>query len=160
MRDQAFRWLTAEEQRAWRALLEATQILMDHLDRGLQQDAELSQADYEIFVRLSEAPERRMRMSELADRTLFSRSRLSHAVGRMERAGWIRREHCPQDRRGTFAVLTDEGYAVLEAAAPQHVTAVRTTVFDRITPAQVGQLERIASAIRDGVRDLERERAR
>lgn len=153
MRNDGFRWLTIDEQRAWRALLEATQALMDHLDRELQRGAELSHADYEILVRLSESEARRMRMSELAERTLFSRSRLSHAVGRLERVGWIRREHCPQDRRGTFAVLTDAGFAALEAAAPCHVTAVREAIFDRLSPAQVGQLERIASVIRDGLLD-------
>src|SRR5438105_8245394 len=147
-----FRWLSADEQRAWRAYLEATQLLFDALDRQLQHDAGLSHTDYEILVRLSEAPDRRMRMSELSDRSLFSRSRLSHAVARLEADGLVRREVCPTDRRGTLAVLTDRGLKMLEATAPGHVTAVREAIFDRLTPAQVAQLERIAAVVRAALR--------
>jgi DNA-binding MarR family transcriptional regulator len=111
-------WLSAEEQRAWRAYLEATQLLFDGLERQLGADSGLSHADYEILVHLSESPDRAMRMSELADRTLYSRSRLSHAVARLERPGWVVREACDTDRRGTIARLTDEGFAKLEASAP------------------------------------------
>ena len=106
-------------------------------------------AYYEVLVRLSEAPERRLRMSELADATGSSRSRLSHAVARLEEAGWVRREECPTDRRGQLAVLTDEGFAVLAAAAPGHVEGVRRHLFDRLTPAQVEPLGRISEAVRD-----------
>src|SRR5438874_8641723 len=146
-----FRWLSGDEQRAWRAYLEATQLLFDALDRQLQRDAGLSHADYEILVRLSEARDRQMRMSELSQRTLFSRSRLSHAVARLEAAGLVRRAECPTDRRGTLAILTDHGFKVLEETAPGHVAAVREAIFDRLTPAQVAQLERIAAGVRAGL---------
>jgi DNA-binding MarR family transcriptional regulator len=141
------RWLTADEQRAWRAFLAAAQPLFNELDRQLQHDAGISHADYEILVHLSEAVEGRMRMSELADLALFSRSRLSHAVGRLERTGLVEREECVTDRRGTFAVLTPKGRRAIEAAAPGHVETVRQSLFDRLRPSQVKQLERIASAI-------------
>jgi DNA-binding MarR family transcriptional regulator len=141
------RWLDAEEQRAWRAFLSATQVLFDRLDRELQRDAGIPHTYYEILVRLSEAPERRMRMSELADRSLSSRSRISHAVARLEQSGWVRRESCPGDRRGQLAVLTDAGFDVLAAAAPGHVEGVRTHLLDQLTPAQVGQLREISEAL-------------
>ena len=132
-----FRWLTAAEQRAWRAYLSATQGLFDHMERDLQNRAGLSQADYEILVRLSEAPGRRLRMSDLSTETLFSRSRLSHAIKRLAGLGWIAREECPDDRRGAFAVLTRAGFSALEAAAPGHVDVVRRLVFDALTPDEL-----------------------
>src|SRR5207248_7130274 len=97
-------------------------------------------AYYQILVMLSEAPGRTLRMSELADKTWSSRSRLSHAVDRLEDRGWVQRLSCPSDKRGAFAVLTDAGYAVLEAAAPSHVESVQLLVFDQLTPEQVAQL--------------------
>lgn len=142
------RWLDSEEQRTWRAFLEATQLVFDRIDRELQQQSSIPHAYYEILVRLSEQPGRSMRMSELADRSLSSRSRLSHAVARLEEAGWVRRESCPSDKRGWLAVLTDEGYAALAAAAPGHVETVRRLIFDQLTPAQVGQLRRISEAVK------------
>ncbi|MDP9222011.1 MAG: MarR family transcriptional regulator [Actinomycetota bacterium] len=145
------RWLDAEEQRAWRAFLEATQLLFEEIDGQLQRDAGLSHADYEILVRLSEAPDRRLRMSELAVGTLFSRSRLSHAVGRLEAAGLVVRAKCRSDGRGTFAALTDEGFGVLAAAAPGHVETVRRALLDPLAPAQVRQLRRISEAVRDEI---------
>ena len=143
-----FRWLTPAEQSAWRAYLEASQLLANTLERELQNECGLSAADYEIFVRLSEAPERRMRMSELADRTLYSRSRLSHAVSRLEKEGWLRREDCADDKRGTFAELTDEGFAKLVEAAPRHVTGVRRHLVDCLTAEQISQLAGIMTAVR------------
>src|SRR5512142_299455 len=130
------RWLDAEEQKAWRAWLFSSLLLQDVLDRELVHATGISHAYYEILVQLSEAPERRLRMSELADRSLSSRSRLSHAVSRLEERGWVRRETCPQDGRGQFAVLTDEGFAALEAAAPIHVEGVRTHLFEQLSPEQ------------------------
>ncbi len=143
------RWLSSDEQRAWRNYVEATQLLMDSLDRQLQREAGLSLADYELFVRLSEAPGHRMRMSELAAKTLFSRSRLSHAVSRLEKQGWVRRDDCAEDRRGTFAELTDEGYKKLVDTAPGHVDAVRRHLIERLTDEQVQQLAAIAIAVRE-----------
>ena len=145
------RWLTGDEQRAWRAYLEATTLLFDALDRQLQADSGIPHGYYEILVRLSEEQGRSMRMSELADRTLSSRSRLSHAVSRLEERGWIERSECASDRRGHVARLTDEGFAALEAAAPGHVHAVRAAMIDRLTAAQIAQLEAIGAAIVAGL---------
>ncbi|SCF27816.1 MarR family winged helix-turn-helix transcriptional regulator [Micromonospora chokoriensis] len=141
------RWLDPDEQRTWRAYLTATRALMDTLDRELQRDAGMPHAYYEILVRLSEAPGRQLRMSELAQAAGSSRSRLSHAVARLETAGWVRREDCPTDRRGQIALLTDEGFATLAAAAPGHVEGVRRHLFDALSPAQVDQLRRISEAL-------------
>ena len=143
------RWLTDREQRVWRAYLAATGTVADELERELQRDAKMPHAYYEVLVRLSEAPERTLRMSELADRTRSSRSRLSHAIARMEQAGWVCRRGCPSDKRGSFAVLTDAGFETLAAAAPGHIDAVRETLFDALTPEQVDQLGEICTAIMD-----------
>jgi len=145
------RWLTVPEQQAWRAYLEATTLLFDALDRELQQDAGIPHAYYEILVRLSETEARAMRMSELADSTRSSRSRLSHAVARLEERGWVNRTECPTDKRGQVANLTDEGFAALVEAAPGHVAAVREHVIDRLSPEQINQLEQIAGAIIEGL---------
>ncbi|MGY1914388.1 MarR family winged helix-turn-helix transcriptional regulator [Blastococcus sp. SYSU DS0973] len=134
------RWLDAEEQKAWRAWLYSSQLLQDRLDRELTRRTGISHAYYEILVALSEEPERRMRMSELADRCLSSRSRLSHAVSRLEERGWVRRQVCPDDGRGQLAVLTDEGFATLEGAAPIHVEGVRRELFDQLSPEQVAAM--------------------
>ncbi|MEV0944178.1 MarR family winged helix-turn-helix transcriptional regulator [Micromonospora wenchangensis] len=141
------RWLDPDEQQTWRAFLTASRALSDTLDRELQRDAGMPHAYYEILVRLSEVPDRRLRMSELADLTGSSRSRLSHAVARLETAGWVRREDCPTDRRGQVAVLTDAGFAALAAAAPGHVEGVRRHLFDALSPAQVDQLRRISETL-------------
>jgi DNA-binding MarR family transcriptional regulator len=143
------RWLDEEEQRTWRAFLHASRALWDTLDRELQRDAGMPHAYYEILVRLSEAPDRMLRMSDLAVATSSSRSRLSHAVARLEEYGWVRREDCPTDRRGQLAVLTDEGFRVLAEAAHGHVEGVRTHLFDQLTPEQVAQLRQISEAMLD-----------
>jgi DNA-binding MarR family transcriptional regulator len=143
------RWLDAAEQRTWRAFLDANRLLLAALDRQLQADSGLSLADYELLVRLSEAPDRRLRMNELAEATQYSRSRLSHAVSRLEAVGWVERRACPEDRRGLFAHLTDTGYRVLAAAAPGHVAAVRSLVFDPLTATQARALGQIAGVLRD-----------
>lgn len=143
------RWLDDGEQATWRAFLAATRLLMDLLDRELQAGAGMPHSYYEILVRLSEAPGRSMRMSELAERCQSSRSRLSHAVGRLEEAGWVRRETVETDRRGAVAVLTPAGRAALEAAAPIHVEGVRRHLFDRLTPAQVVALGEISRTLCD-----------
>ncbi|MEU5671869.1 MarR family winged helix-turn-helix transcriptional regulator [Micromonospora sp. NPDC050795] len=141
------RWLDPDEQRTWRAYLTASRVLMDTLDRELQRDAGMPHAYYEILVQLSEAPGRQLRMSQLAQAAGSSRSRLSHAVARLEAAGWVRREDCPTDRRGQIALLTDEGFATLAAAAPGHVEGVRRHLFDALSPAQVDQLRRISETL-------------
>jgi DNA-binding MarR family transcriptional regulator len=141
------RWLDAEEQRAWRAWLYSTQLLNDRLDRELMRATGISHAYYEILVQLSETPDRQMRMSELADRCLSSRSRLSHAVSRLEERGWVRRQECAEDGRGLLAVLTDEGFAALAAAAPIHVESVRTHLFDQLSPAQVAAMRDVGETL-------------
>ena len=144
-------WLTTDEQHAWRAYLEATTLLFDALDRQLQRDSGIPHGYYEILVRLSEAEGRTMRMSELADATRSSRSRLSHAVARLEDRGWVERRECDTDRRGQLAVLTDVGFAALAEAAPGHVTAVREHMISRLTPEQIDQLRDIGNAIVAGL---------
>ena len=145
------RWLTPDEQCAWRAFVESTKIVFDTLDRQLQRDSDMPHAYFEVLVRLSEAPDRSLRMSELADLTLSSRSRLSHAVSRLEERGWVVRTPSETDRRGQVATLTDDGFAVLRAAAPGHVETVRRTVIDRLDADQLAQLTAIGRAIAAGV---------
>jgi DNA-binding MarR family transcriptional regulator len=141
------RWLDEQEQEAWRAFMSASRLLLDRLERDLQADAGMPVTYYEVLVQLSEAPGRAMRMSELARRSLSSPSRLSHAVARLEELGWVRRQACPTDRRGAFAVLTDEGFRVLEAAASGHVESIRSHLFDQLSRAQVAQLREIGEAV-------------
>ena len=140
-------WLDGDEQQTWRAFLTAQRLLFDRLERQLQRDAGLPHAYYEILVRLSEAPDRTLRMSQLADSSLSSRSRLSHAVARLEAAGWVRRRACAEDRRGAFAELTPEGFAKLEASAPGHVEAVRADLFDALDRDQQRALREISDAL-------------
>jgi DNA-binding MarR family transcriptional regulator len=144
-------WLTADEQRAWRGYIEATTMLLDVLDRQLQQDSGMPHGYYEILVRLSEARDRTMRMSELADQTRSSRSRLSHAVSRLEERGWVERHDCETDRRGQLAQLTEQGQAALASAAPGHVEAVRTHLIDRLSSEQLRHLAEIAEVVIDGM---------
>ena len=141
------RWLDPEEQKAWRAWLFSSLLLQDRLDRELTHATGISHAYYEILVHLSEAPNRMLRMSQLAERSLSSRSRLSHAVSRLEERGWVRRQVCPDDGRGQLAVLTDEGFAALEAAAPIHVEGVRAHLFDQLTPEQVANMRDLGETL-------------
>ena len=133
------RWLTAEEQRAWRAYIRLAKMLMRQLDRDLHPFG-LSTNDYEILVELSEAPGTRLRMTELADLTAQSRSRLSHQISRMEIKGLVRREGCAGDKRGTFAVITPRGKAIIERVAPSHVESVRRHFIDQVCPESLGVL--------------------
>lgn len=141
------RWLSEEEQRTWRSFLTASRLFWDRVERQLQHGAGLPHAYYEILVRLSEAPNRTLRMSELAASSLSSRSRLSHAVARMEENGWIQRRPLPTDRRGALARLTDEGMARLERAAPGHVDEVRALLFDALSAEQVAALRDISDTL-------------
>jgi len=145
------RWLSGVEQRYWRSWIAANLLLRDRLSRDLQEDTGLSLPDYEILVRLSESPERRMRMSELAEVTLSSRSRLSHQIDRMQKAGYIERQECAQDRRGYFAVLTDTGYEALVAAAPKHVDSVRQRIVDVLTPEEFVEFGRLNQKLIDAL---------
>jgi DNA-binding MarR family transcriptional regulator len=141
------RWLDAEEQKAWRAWLYSSMLLQNQLDRELTHETGISHAYYEILVQLSEAPGRALRMSQLAERSLSSRSRLSHAVSRLEERGWVRRQVCEEDGRGQLALLTDDGFAALEAAAPTHVEGVRRHLFDQLSPEQVEAMRDIGETL-------------
>jgi DNA-binding MarR family transcriptional regulator len=141
------RWLSQDEQSAWRAFLAMQKLIRDRLERQLQQDAGMPMTYYVILAMLSEAPERTMRMTELASIAGTSQSQLSHAATRLEDSGWIERRRCLDDKRGYLAVLTDEGFEVLTKAAPSHVESVRSVLFDALSPAQVRQLKEIADAV-------------
>jgi DNA-binding MarR family transcriptional regulator len=147
------RWLTEEEQLAWRASIQMYMLLFRQLDRDLGADG-LSHHDYSILVYLSEAHGRRMRMTELADATSQSRSRLSHQVTRLEARDLIRREECEGDKRGTLAVLTDQGVALLEDVAPRHVESVRRHFPDRLTPEQLDEVRIAFQPIADYLRKI------
>ncbi|MDQ0795838.1 DNA-binding MarR family transcriptional regulator [Streptomyces sp. B1I3] len=145
------RWLTDEEQSVWLAYLHATTLMEDHLDRQLQRDAGMPHIYYGLLVQLSRAPRRQKRMTALARDAKITRSRLSHAVARLEKNGWVRREECPSDKRGQNAVLTDEGFEMLARSAPGHVEAVRQAMFARLTPEQVQSLGEIMQVIATGL---------
>ena len=145
------RWLTDTEQQAWRSFLNAAKIILAEQERGMAAHG-LSGTDYSVLVCLSEAPNRRLRMSELAQTTLLEKSRLSHQITRMERADLVRRESCPGDRRGQFAVLTEQGWDVIQRVAPHHVELVRSIFIDRLTPAQLSQLESLLGPLSAGLR--------
>jgi DNA-binding MarR family transcriptional regulator len=148
--DSGTRWLTAEEQRTWRSFLTGVQTLLSVVEAQLHRDSGIPHGYYEILVRLSEADGRSLRMSQLAEASTSSKSRLSHAVARLEERGWVERSDCETDRRGQFARLTDEGFAALAAAAPGHAEQVRRSLFDLITPEQAAQLDTIMKAIAKG----------
>lgn len=141
------RWLDDQEARAWRGFLHMHQLLRVALERELVADAGLSLADYEVLVALSEAKGRRLRMSVLAEGLHWSRSRLSHQLARMHDRELVRRQDCPTDARGAFAVLTPDGLRAIEQAAPGHLAGVRRHLLDRLTPQQVRALGEIADAV-------------
>ncbi|MEW2526162.1 MULTISPECIES: MarR family transcriptional regulator [unclassified Streptomyces] len=149
------RWLDDEEQRTWLAYIHASTLLEDYLDRQLQRDAGMPHLYYGLLVQLSAAPRRRMRMTELARDSKITRSRLSHAIARLERSGWVRRENCPTDKRGQFAILTEDGQEVLRQTAPGHVEAVRQAIFDRLTPEQQKSLGEIMRIVAEGLQPKE-----
>ncbi|HEX6932814.1 MAG TPA: MarR family transcriptional regulator [Streptosporangiaceae bacterium] len=141
------RWLSEREQRAWRLFVQACESVFAATDAQLIRDSGLPHGYYEILVHLSEAPGRALRMTQLATASTYSKSRLSHAVARLEERGWVERRDCPTDRRGQIAQLTDEGFAALAAAAPGHVEQVRRSLIDVLTPEQIEQLREISAAI-------------
>ncbi|WP_431945417.1 MarR family winged helix-turn-helix transcriptional regulator [Micromonospora marina] len=143
------RWLDAQEDRAWRGYRRMRRLLDLELARELTQDAGLSEPDYDVLSDLSETPEQRLRLSELADRMLWSRSRLSHHISRMQQRGLVTREECATDGRGSVVVLTPAGRQAVEAAAPGHVAAVRRHLIDRLTPAEVAALGTLSQRVID-----------
>ncbi|GAA3492044.1 MULTISPECIES: MarR family winged helix-turn-helix transcriptional regulator [Streptomyces] len=149
-------WLSDAEQCAWRTYLEASKLVMHGMEKDLQPFG-LTNNDYEILVNLSESADRRLRMSDLAAATLQSKSRLSHQITRMEKAGLVRRENCESDRRGLYAVLTDEGGEVMQKVAPHHVASVRRHFIDLIEPAD---LDRLSTVLKPVARDLRDKRGK
>jgi DNA-binding MarR family transcriptional regulator len=147
------RWLTEDEQRAWRGLLQMTSQLNARMNRQLQDEYGLSLADYDVLVVLSEAPEHRRRVFEIADTLAWEQSRVSHQIARMQRRGLVARQECETDGRGAFVVLTDVGRAAIERAAPAHVETVRRLVFDGLGRDQVAALAAISSHVLDRLRD-------
>jgi len=144
-------WLTDEEQAAWRSVVALLIRLPAALEAELQRDAGISQFEYLVLSGLSEAPDRTLRMSDLAAMASGSLSRLSHVVSRLEARGWVRREACPGDGRFINAVLTDEGWAKVVATAPGHVAAVRALLVDVLTPEQLRELGAISDEVLTGL---------
>ncbi|KJY43738.1 MarR family transcriptional regulator [Streptomyces sp. NRRL B-1568] len=140
------RWLSDEEQCAWRTHLDVSRLLMHQLERDLQPFG-LTNNDYEILVNLSESEDHRMRMSDLATATLQSKSRLSHQITRMENAGLVRRENCESDRRGLFAVLTEQGWDTMREVAPHHVASVRQHFIDLLSAEELKALRESLSPV-------------
>jgi DNA-binding MarR family transcriptional regulator len=145
------RWLNAAEMKAWRRYIIASRRLLEALDSDLE-GHDLSMADYEILAQLSDAPERKMRMSELAEIALLSRSRLSHRMKVMEKAGWVKREACPSDKRGSFAVMTPKGWKAIVAAAPDHVESVRARFVDHLSKTDQEIISTIFLRVEDSLR--------
>ena len=141
------RWLNAEERRTWLAYIGAGVLLDDYLDRQLRKDIGITHPDYVLLNILQSTPDHALGMSELAEHLKITRSRLTHAVTRLEAAGYVERREHPTDHRGQLAAITTAGRELLERAAPGHVEAVRQAVFDALTPEQVRQLGEISEAI-------------
>ncbi|GGI81483.1 MarR family transcriptional regulator [Saccharopolyspora subtropica] len=148
-------WLDDCEMASWRAYIVGSALLEYRLNRELQQAHGLSLADYEILVRLSERPNRQMRMSELAKDIAHSKSRISHQIRRMESAGLVRRDDCPSDGRGVLAVLTDTGMTKLREAAPTHVAGVRAHMIDLLAPEEQKVLARVFERLTDHLRGID-----
>jgi DNA-binding MarR family transcriptional regulator len=142
------RWLDPSQQRSWRALVIGTTLLFDRLDDDLRHAHDISLVEYEILVRLSER-EGQMRMAALADALAHSRSRVTHTVTRMEKAGLVQRSSSPEDGRGILATLTDKGHDLLARAAPTHVNGVRTHLVDLAPDADFAALGRVFDAVAD-----------
>lgn len=141
------RWLDENQQDAWRRFLHANSLLMEQVDAGLTERSGLTITDYEILVFLSEAPDRRLRMSQLASEVLVSKSRLTYRVDRLVQRGLVDRQLCDDDGRGMNAVLTSEGLVALERAAPGHVEDVRQYLIDMIDPDDFDAFHRIFTRV-------------
>lgn len=141
------RWLSPEERTAWVRLTAVLELLPAALDAQLRRDAELTHFDYYCLAMLSEAPDRVLRMTALAERTNATLPRLSHVITRLENRGLVSRQACPNDGRATNAVLTQAGWEKVVATAPGHVEAVRRFIFDPLSPEQADQLSEITAAL-------------
>lgn len=140
-------WLDDEQQRIWRSFVRVVGQLPVALGRDLQSHSELSNADFEVLVVLTDVPEGRLRASELASTMTWDRSRLSHHIKRMEARGLIERRECPEDGRGAFVTITEAGRRAIEKAAPGHVREVRRLVVDALTPEELRQLGAIMDKV-------------
>ena len=149
------RWLDDREREAWRSYLRMQATLAAALTRQLQADSELSSADFAVLAELTERPDGKARVLELARALQWEKSRLSHHLARMDRRGLICRDECGEDRRGSFVAVTDAGRAAIGAAAPAHVATVRRLVFDVLTPEQVGALAAISQRIAARIETVE-----
>jgi DNA-binding MarR family transcriptional regulator len=143
------RWLDADQQASWRAFAVGVTLLLDRLDADLQREFDLSLTEYEILVRLSERPQRSMRMAQLADALAHSRSRVTHTVARMEERGLVDRATSPEDGRGILCALTERGYDLLVEAAPVHVQGVRDCLVDLVSRDDFAALGRVMNAVAD-----------
>jgi DNA-binding MarR family transcriptional regulator len=141
------RWLSDSEQRAWRGYQAVQAQLSAQLNRQLQADSALSLADYEVLVALTDRPDGRLRVFELAEALQWEQSRLSHHLARMQQRGLVNRKACRDDRRGSYVLLTAAGRRAIEAAAPGHVAAVRRLFFDGLTPEQVALVAELSGRI-------------
>lgn len=144
-------WLSDEQQSVWRAFLRMSGGLTECIERDLQQGAGMPHAYYLILAMLSEAPDRSLRMNQLAAVVRASQSRVSHAIARLEDAGWVRRIPAPGDRRGQIATLTDAGFERLLEVAPGHAETVRSIMFDPLSPEQLAQFGTICQTILAGM---------
>ncbi len=142
------RWLSEDQQHAWRALVMGTTLLFDRLDADLRRSFDLSLGEYEILVRLSER-DGRMRMAQLADSLAHSRSRVTHTVTRMQKAGLVRRTTSPEDGRGIVCEMTEAGLDLLNRAAPVHVRGVRAHLVDLVEPEDLRAVARVMDAVSD-----------
>ncbi|MFJ3799743.1 MarR family winged helix-turn-helix transcriptional regulator [Streptomyces sp. NPDC090088] len=145
--EQTVRWLTAEEQHAWRSFVRMHERLMGRLSRLLQTESHVSPADFAVLVELTDVPDGRRRFLDLARALEWEKSRMSHHIARMVKRGLVVRDECPEDGRGAFVVITDEGRAMIEAAAPRHVEAVRELFLDNVTPSELRLLARISERV-------------
>lgn len=150
------RWLTLDQQRSWRLFLRASAQVLEDVNHDLTSGSDLSLSEYEVLVRLSEAPDRTRRMSSLAEDLVHSRSRLTHTVRRLEGEGYVERRNNCEDRRGVNAHLTEKGLERLTEAAPGHVAAVRARLVDRLSERQMVELGQIMAALLDDD-EIERE---
>lgn len=141
-------WLNDDEQHMWRQWMRLNAELLATLNREMQADAGLSNPDYQVLVVLSESPEGRIRVSDLAAALQWERSRVSHHVARMEKRDLVCRRGCPDDGRGAYVRITETGQAAIERAAPGHVRTVRKLVFDALTADEVTQLGEIFHRLR------------
>ncbi len=153
------RWLNPREMKAWRAYIIGSRRLLEALDSDLD-GHDLTMADYEVMAQLSEAPGRRIRMSELAELAMLSKSRLSHRMKVMEKAGWVRREECAEDRRGYWAVMTDKGMKAIVVAAPSHVESVRRRFIDQLSVKEQEALSGIFSHVTEELRNQFKEESK